>query len=64
MQYVCPICGENVVNPRESAGGQGGCEYFPFCSDRCRLIDLGAWLDAEYRVPCTDEPEDIGFDGD
>ncbi len=24
---------------------------FPFCSQRCRLIDLGQWLDGEFRVP-------------
>jgi len=24
--------------------------YFPFCSKRCKLIDLGAWLDADYRI--------------
>jgi hypothetical protein len=24
---------------------------FPFCSDRCRLLDLGKWLGGEYRVP-------------
>ncbi len=23
---------------------------FPFCSERCKLIDLGAWLDEEYRI--------------
>jgi len=25
-------------------------EYFPFCSDRCRLIDLGKWASGEYRI--------------
>jgi uncharacterized protein len=24
---------------------------FPFCSDRCRLVDLGKWLGEEYRIP-------------
>jgi endogenous inhibitor of DNA gyrase (YacG/DUF329 family) len=24
---------------------------FPFCSDRCRLLDLGKWLGGDYRVP-------------
>jgi endogenous inhibitor of DNA gyrase (YacG/DUF329 family) len=24
--------------------------FFPFCSERCKLIDLGAWLDADYRI--------------
>jgi endogenous inhibitor of DNA gyrase (YacG/DUF329 family) len=34
--------------------------YFPFCSERCRLIDLGAWLDGGYRIASdarSSEPE-------
>jgi endogenous inhibitor of DNA gyrase (YacG/DUF329 family) len=23
----------------------------PFCSDRCRMIDLGAWIEESYRIP-------------
>ncbi len=26
-------------------------EYRPFCSDRCRLIDLGAWLTEQHKIP-------------
>lgn len=29
--------------------------FRPFCSDRCRLLDLGAWLDGRYRVEPTAE---------
>jgi len=29
--------------------------FFPFCSERCKLIDLGAWLDVEYRI--TSDPQ-------
>jgi uncharacterized protein len=25
--------------------------YRPFCSDRCRLIDLGAWLTEQHKIP-------------
>ncbi|MFL5327293.1 MAG: DNA gyrase inhibitor YacG [Gemmataceae bacterium] len=35
--------------------------YLPFCSDRCRLIDLGRWLGGSYRIPSAptgNEPED------
>ncbi|HHT9110788.1 MAG TPA: DNA gyrase inhibitor YacG [Candidatus Brocadiaceae bacterium] len=24
--------------------------YFPFCGERCKLVDLGAWLDEKYRI--------------
>jgi endogenous inhibitor of DNA gyrase (YacG/DUF329 family) len=30
---------------------------FPFCSDRCKTIDLGRWLGETYRLP-AEEPED------
>jgi endogenous inhibitor of DNA gyrase (YacG/DUF329 family) len=33
------------VAPRSKNGA------FPFCSDRCKLLDLGKWLGEEYRVP-------------
>ena len=50
--YKCPIC-EKVI-PSVSTTEQGksriNAAYFPFCSDRCRLIDLGCWLDGDYRV--------------
>ncbi len=32
--------------------------YFPFCSNRCKLVDFGAWLDESY---CIGEP--MGSDG-
>lgn len=32
--------------------------YFPFCSDRCKLVDFGAWMNESY---CIEEP--IGSDG-
>lgn len=28
-----------------------GTDYFPFCSERCQLIDLGRWANEEYRIP-------------
>jgi hypothetical protein len=28
-----------------------GNDFRPFCSERCRLIDLGAWLDESYSLP-------------
>jgi endogenous inhibitor of DNA gyrase (YacG/DUF329 family) len=39
----CPHCGKE----KEFAGN----EYRPFCSERCKLLDLGAWVDAEYSLP-------------
>lgn len=40
-------------------------QYRPFCSERCRVVDLGAWLDEEYTIasPFTDESADDGDPG-
>jgi len=35
--------------------------YRPFCSDRCRLIDLGAWLSEKHAIPADAEP---GLEGE
>jgi len=50
--FVCPTCKRPVAASRE---GQGLPRFFPFCSERCKLIDLGAWFNAEYRIPVQPE---------
>lgn len=30
--------------------------FRPFCSERCKLIDLGAWADGQYRIPVEQDP--------
>ena len=40
----CPTCRRPVEWTPESV-------YRPFCSERCRLIDLGAWFSEERRIP-------------
>jgi endogenous inhibitor of DNA gyrase (YacG/DUF329 family) len=51
MRVRCPVCGKTVEVAQAS-----DLPTFPFCSPRCRLIDLGRWLGEEYRVP--DDPAD------
>jgi uncharacterized protein len=43
----CPICAAPAVP-----------EHAPFCSPRCRTIDLGRWLGGDYRIPSEDEPDE------
>jgi endogenous inhibitor of DNA gyrase (YacG/DUF329 family) len=43
----CPTCQRPVEWSEESA-------YRPFCSERCRLIDLGAWLTEQHKIPDGD----------
>ena len=32
--------------------------YFPFCSERCRLLDLGAWFSDKHRIPGEEAPSE------
>jgi endogenous inhibitor of DNA gyrase (YacG/DUF329 family) len=34
-------------------------KYLPFCSLRCRMIDLGRWLSEEHAVPCKSDDEEL-----
>ena len=54
----CPVC-------QRLMQGQSAQEWpqFPFCSPKCKLIDLGRWLGEAYRVPAeTNEEEAPGLD--
>jgi endogenous inhibitor of DNA gyrase (YacG/DUF329 family) len=42
LKLRCPICKKTV---------KGGDPEFPFCSDRCRTIDLGKWASGAYVIP-------------
>jgi endogenous inhibitor of DNA gyrase (YacG/DUF329 family) len=46
----CPQCGEETVFAPENP-------WRPFCSERCRLIDLGAWASEAYRVPLQEKDD-------
>ncbi|HKV47650.1 MAG TPA: DNA gyrase inhibitor YacG [Candidatus Acidoferrales bacterium] len=49
MTRLCPICRKPVDSETD--------REFPFCSERCRLIDLGNWSSEEYKIsePVIDE---------
>ena len=49
----CPTC-------RRPVEWSEGSVYRPFCSDRCRLIDLGAWFGEQHRIPDEGEPDTVG----
>ena len=53
---LCPTCKKSVPAP---APGEDLPKCFPFCSDRCKLIDLGRWIDGKYQIPVVDR-EDRG----
>jgi uncharacterized protein len=49
---LCPICKKPVDEPKP-----GEKSFFPFCSERCKLIDLGRWLGGKYQIPVVDTDE-------
>jgi uncharacterized protein len=52
----CPTCRKETAwenNPHR-----------PFCSDRCRLVDLGAWTQERYRIPAEEMDFDLGDEED
>jgi uncharacterized protein len=44
----CPTCGK-PADWHENA-------FRPFCSERCKLVDFGRWVNEEYRVPDQTPP--------
>ena len=56
----CPCCGKEVL-------WDVGNKYRPFCSERCKLMDLGQWAAERYRVagePIEEGPADSTADKD
>ena len=47
----CPICSKPVEWTPES-------KWRPFCSERCKLIDFGAWANESYRIPAVERDDD------
>ncbi len=48
----CPTCKQPVPHPV----AEDRRRFRPFCSERCKLVDLGRWLDGSYAIP--GEPAD------
>ncbi len=50
----CPACsGDSVYAPSNP--------FRPFCSERCKHMDLGAWASESFRVPDESPPDDLPF---
>ena len=47
--YRCPACGTSV--PKTGA-------WRPFCTERCKMVDLGAWMLGHYRIPAEPDSDD------
>jgi uncharacterized protein len=51
----CPNCGKIIVWDTSN-------RYRPFCSERCKMIDLGQWASESYRIPDAEPDADIDAD--
>lgn len=51
----CPTCGTKVSWVETSL-------FRPFCSERCKQIDLGAWAEEKYAIPAVNLPDDPDLD--
>ncbi len=51
MKIICPQCGKETEWSLENP-------WRPFCSERCKLVDLGKWADEEYRIPAEKEQDE------
>lgn len=47
MRIECPICKKTVADAPDDFGPR------PFCSARCKMVDLGNWLNEQYRIPIS-----------
>lgn len=47
----CPTC-------RTAIGAGADPRWRPFCSQRCKQVDLGAWLSESYRIPAAEQDDD------
>jgi endogenous inhibitor of DNA gyrase (YacG/DUF329 family) len=54
VRAPCPTCRREVVWTEAAP-------FRPFCSERCRMIDLGAWLDERHVIPGDEKQENIGI---
>lgn len=51
---ICPTCGGDSVYAPSNP-------YRPFCSERCKQIDFGAWASENFRMPTEAPPDDQEF---
>ena len=56
VKYVrCPTCGGDSVYAPSN-------RYRPFCCERCKQIDLGAWASEQFAMPADTPPDDASAD--
>jgi endogenous inhibitor of DNA gyrase (YacG/DUF329 family) len=59
IQGKCPLCGK-----RFETESLRNWPSFPFCSERCKLVDLGRWIEGDYAIPEATPEEPVTEDSD
>ena len=54
IRVRCPICSRSF-----EGGTLAELPYFPFCSERCRLVDLNRWVEGDYTISRPADPSDF-----
>ena len=55
IKVRCPICSKRLeIQKLEDL------PTFPFCTERCKLVDLGRWIDGAYAIPVTSPSKEDG----
>jgi len=52
--YECPTCSKTIQVEKDKDA-----PFRPFCSERCKLIDLGRWFNGEYKISEPIVPQDL-----
>jgi uncharacterized protein len=52
-EYACAICGRTVTHDGPPPS------VYPFCSPRCKLVDLGKWFREQYAIDRDAAPEEL-----
>jgi len=53
--HTCPVCHKALwISDKE---GDPKPAHFPFCCERCKLVDLGSWFDGRYKIISESKPD-------
>ncbi len=51
----CPICGKSLIEAGPEAAAAA--KHVPFCSSRCKDVDLHRWLTGRYAIPAVEQDD-------
>jgi len=56
VKHRCPVCRKVIDKAIQKQSRRE--KFYPFCSNRCKLIDLGRWIDGGYKIVTTLKPDE------